>query len=79
MKKMVFFLLLFIIGCGFLTGPYEIIGPGSPGHEITWGMFGITFGDTSNDIGLLIVYCSIFLLVISLVFLVVYFIKKFKK
>jgi len=76
---MIFFLFLFIFGCGFFTGPYFIIAPGSPGHEITWGMFGITFGDTSSDMVSLIIYISMILMVISLVFLIIYLIKELKK
>jgi hypothetical protein len=77
--KMVFFLIVFIIGLGIFSGPYYIIAPGGPGHEITWGMYGITFGDTSNFMASLLGYGSIFVIIISLFFIIVYFIKEFKK
>jgi len=79
LQKMIFFLILFAIGCGFLSSPQGIVAPGRPGHYIEWGMFGITFGLTSDIIAELIFCGSILLIIISLIFLIVYFIKEFKK
>ncbi len=74
-RKVVLFVILLIVGIGLGTGPYAVYIPPTPGHEITWGMFGIVFGATSFLVANMIIYAAWIVTVISLIFLIGFFIK----
>ncbi len=78
-ERIILFMVLLIVGVGFITGPYYFYAPPTPGHEATLGMFGVAFGDTSFDVAKLIFYISLLVTTTSLIFLTGFIINKLRK
>ena len=74
-KKIVLPIILIIVGTGLVTSPMECYVPPTPGHEITFGLFGIMLFDTNYSTAKILFYLGAVLIIIGIVCFILLYIK----
>lgn len=74
-KKIVLPIILIIVGTGLVTSPMEYYAPPTPGHEITFGLFGIMLFDTNYSTAIILFSLGVVLIIVGIVCFILLYIK----